>query len=99
MAVPLVIQFFIGLSIQGVFTALSTLLVDIHPNASTTAQAASNLVRAELAAGGLAVLDVILRGVGAGWTFVLFAVFGLLSIPWLYLLEMKGLRWRHSASS
>ncbi|KAI0865947.1 major facilitator superfamily domain-containing protein [Xylaria cubensis] len=93
-AAPLVFQFFIGLSIQGVFTALSTLLVDIHPDASSTAQAASNLIRAELAAGGLALLDLILRRIGAGWTFVLFAVIGLLSIPGLYVLQLKGLKWR-----
>ncbi|KAI0452281.1 major facilitator superfamily domain-containing protein [Xylaria acuta] len=67
-AAPLVFQFFIGLSIQGIFTALSTLLVDIHPDASSTAQAASNLIRAELAAGGLALLDLILRGLkGLKW--------------------------------
>jgi hypothetical protein len=84
---------------QGVFTALSTLLVDIHPNASSTAQAASNLVRAELAAGGLALLDLILRGIGAGWTFVLFAILGLLTIPLLYVLQIKGLRWRQGVTS
>ncbi|KAI0444623.1 major facilitator superfamily domain-containing protein [Xylaria telfairii] len=93
-AAPLVFQFFIGLSIQGVFTALSTLLVDTHPDVSSTAQAASNLIRAELAAGGLALLDLILQGIGSGWTFVLFAVIGLLSIPWLYFLQLKGLKWR-----
>ncbi|TGJ81277.1 hypothetical protein E0Z10_g7486 [Xylaria hypoxylon] len=93
-AAPLVFQFLIGLSIQGVFTALSTLLVDIHPDASSTAQAASNFIRAELAAGGLALLDIILRGIGAGWTFVLFAVLGLLSLPWLHVLRVKGLQWR-----
>ncbi|KAI0205356.1 major facilitator superfamily domain-containing protein [Astrocystis sublimbata] len=81
-AAPLVFQFFIGLSIQGVFTALSTLL------------AASNLVRAELAAGGLALLDVVLRGIGAGWTFFLFAVVGLISVPGLYVLQLKGMKWR-----
>ncbi|KAI8633636.1 major facilitator superfamily domain-containing protein [Xylariaceae sp. FL1651] len=90
----LVFQFFIGLSMQCVFTALSTLLVDIHPDASSTAQAASNFIRAELAAAGLAILDLILQKLGAGWTFVLFAIVGLLSIPWLYLLQIKGLRWR-----
>ncbi|KAI8952519.1 major facilitator superfamily domain-containing protein [Xylaria longipes] len=94
-AAPLVFQFFIGLTIQGVFTALSTLLVDIHPDASSTAQAASNLIRAELAAAGLALLDLILRGVGTGWTFVLLAIISLLSVPWLHALQLKGLKWRH----
>lgn len=94
MAVPLVLQFFIGLSMQGVFTVLSTLLVDIHPDCPSTAQAASNLVRCELAAGGLAVLDVLLRAIGPGWCFVLWAGLGILSIPCLYLLQKWGLVWR-----
>ncbi|KAK8081536.1 hypothetical protein PG996_000317 [Apiospora saccharicola] len=37
MAAPLVLQFFIGLTEQGIFTGLSTLLVDMHPEASATA--------------------------------------------------------------
>jgi hypothetical protein len=60
MAAPSVFQFFIGLSIQDMFTALTTLLVDIHPDASSTAQAASNLVRAKLAAVDLAILDPVI---------------------------------------
>ncbi|KAH8908013.1 MFS general substrate transporter [Coniochaeta sp. PMI_546] len=93
-AVPLVLQFFIGLSMQGVFTVLSTLLVDLHPDCPSTAQAASNLIRCEMAAGGLAVLDVLLRAVGPGWCFVLWAGLALLSLPCLYLLERRGLAWR-----
>lgn len=93
-SVPLILQFFIGLSMQGVFTVLSTLLVDIHPDCPSTAQAASNLIRCEVAAGGLAVLDVLFRAVGPGWCFVLWAGLGLLSLPCLYLLEIRGLAWR-----
>lgn len=93
-AVPLILQFFIGLTMQGVFTVLSTLLVDIHPNCPSTAQAASNFIRCELAAGGLAVLDVLMRAVGPGWCFVLWAGLGFLSLPCLYFLEMRGLTWR-----
>ncbi|KAB5562817.1 major facilitator superfamily domain-containing protein [Coniochaeta sp. 2T2.1] len=98
MAVPLVLQFFIGLSMQGVFTVLSTLLVDLHPDCPSTAQAGSNLIRCELAAGGLAVLDVLLRAVGPGWCFVLWAGLGLVSLPCLYILERRGLTWRQRRS-
>lgn len=96
MAVALVLQFFIGLSMQGVFTALSTLLVDIHPDAPSTAQAANNLIRCELSAGGLALLDVILRRLGPGWCFILFAALGLLCVFFLYLLEIRGVNWRRN---
>lgn len=94
MSVPLVLQFFIGLSMQGIFTALSTLLVDIHPSCPSTAQAASNFVRCEMAAGGLALLDIILRSMEAGWCFVLFGGVGLVMVSSLFALELKGLQWR-----
>lgn len=94
MAVPLVLQFFIGFTMQGVFTALSTLLVDTHPSSPSSAQAASNFVRCEMAAGGLALLDVLIRRLGPGWCFVLFSAAGLLCIPCLYVLQIRGMQWR-----
>lgn len=96
MAIPLILQFFIGLTMQGVFTVLSTLLVDTHPDSPSTAQGASNLVRCELSAGGLALLDVVVRSLGAGWCFVLFSGAGSLCLLSLYLLEMKGMSWRRT---
>ena len=41
---PLVFRFFIGLTIQMVFTALNTLLVDTHLDCPSTSQAACNFV-------------------------------------------------------
>lgn len=96
MAVPLLLQFFIGLTIQGAFKTLSTLLVDIHPAAPSTAQATNNLVRCELAAGTLALLDVILRRLGAGWSFVLFAVLCFVGLVLLSVVRAKGLAWRQT---
>ncbi|KAK8872740.1 nacht and wd domain protein [Apiospora arundinis] len=75
-------------------TGLSTLLVDIHPEASATAQAANNFIRCEMAAAGLALLDVMLRGMGPGWTFVLFAGLGWVVAAMLWMLDAKGLAWR-----
>ncbi|KAK8139179.1 MFS general substrate transporter [Apiospora sp. TS-2023a] len=96
MAAPLVLQFFIGLTEQGIFTGLSTLLVDMHPEASATAQAANNFIRCEMAAAGLALLDVMLRGMGPGWTFVLFAGLGWIVAAMLWMLDIKGLNWRQT---
>lgn len=91
---PLVTQFFIGLTIQTMFTALSTLLVDVNQECPSTAQAACNLVRCEMAAGYLAALDPLLRAIGPGWTFLLLAAVVLLSAIMLLALQWKGLRWR-----
>lgn len=94
MAGPLVLQFFIGLTIQTVFTTMSTVIVDIHSKAPSTATASNNLVRCEFAAGALALLDVLLRSLGAGWTFVLFAALCFACLPLLSILRAKGLSWR-----
>ena len=94
MALPLVLQFFIGLTIQGVFTSLSTLLVDTHPKSPSTAMAGANFGRCEVAAGGLAFLDLLIKRLGPGWTFVFFAATGLVCLPLLYLLQKQGLSWR-----
>lgn len=94
MAGPLVTQFFIGATIQTMFTALSTLLVDVNQECPSTAQAACNLVRCEMAAGYLAALDPLLRAIGPGWTFLLLAAVVLLSAIMLLGLQWRGLRWR-----
>ncbi|KAI0376959.1 MFS general substrate transporter [Hypomontagnella monticulosa] len=95
MAVPLVLQFLIGFTMQPLFTSLNTLLVDFHPDQSSSAQAANNLVRCELAAAGLAVLDIMLRRLGAGWCFVIFAVIHSLTLPMLWILGKQGPKWRN----
>ncbi|KAK8013148.1 hypothetical protein PG991_009419, partial [Apiospora marii] len=60
-AVPLVLQFLIGFTNQSLFTSLNTLLVDYYPEMSASAQAANNLVRCEMAAAGLAVVDIMIQ--------------------------------------
>lgn len=96
MAGPLVTQFFIGLTLQSLFTALNTLLVDIHPDCPSTTQAACNLFRCETAAGFLAALDAMLRVLKPGWSFVLFGGLILLSAVILRLIQYRGMQWRQS---
>jgi hypothetical protein len=74
--------------------SLNTLLVDLHPNQPASMQALNNFFRCELAAGGLAVLDVMLRSLGAGWCFVVFAALHLVTLPIFWLMEGRGLEWR-----
>lgn len=92
----LVAQFLIGLTLQPMFTALNTLLVDRHQDCPSTAQAACNLVRCEMAAAYLAALDALLRALGPGWTFVLFAAGLFAAVGLLVVLERKGLGWRQA---
>lgn len=66
-----------------------TLLVDIHPKSPSTAQAANSIVRAFLAGGGTALVQIFLDVMGAGWTFTLFGgvcmgCLGLALLEWRY---------------
>lgn len=71
-----------------------TLLVDIHPKSPATAQAANSIVRAFLAGGGTACVQVFINAIGIGWTFTLFGGLGMacLGLAWLELLFGKS--WR-----
>jgi len=97
-AAPLTLQFAIGLTIQPVFTALNTLLVDIHPDSPSTAQAACNFVRCEMAAACLTGLDALLRRVGPGWSFSLFGGTLFLVVVLLVVLRLRGMAWRQVRS-
>ena len=57
-------------------------------------QSANNLVRCELAAVGLAVLDMMLKSLGPGWCFVVFAGTHMTTFAGFILLETVGPSWR-----
>ncbi|KUI67641.1 Quinidine resistance protein 2 [Cytospora mali] len=97
MAVPLVLRFLIGFTNQPLYNSLNTLMVDYHPDRSDSVQAANNLVRCELAAAGLAVLDVMIMKMGPGWCFVVFAALHGVTLPVLFILERRGVAWRQKA--
>ncbi|KAJ9639624.1 hypothetical protein H2204_003694 [Knufia peltigerae] len=59
-SIPLILQFVIGGAITIIFNACGTLVVDLHSLRPSTAQAAVNLVRCALAAGGLAALQPLI---------------------------------------
>lgn len=94
MAVPLILQFLIGLPVQGIFTAIGTLLVDTHPGKPASAQAANNFVRCATAGAGLAIFEPALGRLGPGWTFVVAAASGLVAAALLFWVRESGLSWR-----
>ena len=61
-------------------------------------QAASNLVRCLLAAGGLAVLQIAIDSIGVGSTFTMLAVFSAICILLLLMEYARGLKWRRARS-
>ena len=64
---------------------IGTLLTDLHPQAPASAQAANNIVRCSLAGAGLALIEVLFRHIGIGWTFTLLGAIMLsnLGLTWL----------------
>ena len=93
-AIPLVLQFLLGSTQVATFVVCGTLLTDYNPNRSATAQAGYNLVRCTLAGGCIAALEPLVQGVGAGWSFTVFTALGLLCVPLLFVLRVKGWEWR-----
>ncbi|KAH8810812.1 major facilitator superfamily domain-containing protein [Xylogone sp. PMI_703] len=93
-AIPLVLQFFIAYTATAVFSVNSALVIDLYPGASASATAVNNLMRCSVGAIGVAIVQLVIDRVGAGLTFLTFAlatacVSPLLAIEWVY-----GERWR-----
>lgn len=71
-----------------------TLLVDVHPKSPSTAQAANSIVRAFLAGGGTALVQISLDHVGVGWTFTLFGAICMVCLYLAWLEWTSGKIWR-----
>ncbi|KAI0406218.1 major facilitator superfamily domain-containing protein [Xylaria palmicola] len=96
-AVLIILHFLIcGVSTLLSHTA-SALLVDIFPDQSSTAYAASQAVRCGLCAVSAAVLQPLINAFGRGWYFTTFALFvslgGLLSVE---ISQRWGMKWRQA---
>ncbi|KAK8136422.1 hypothetical protein PG984_004362 [Apiospora sp. TS-2023a] len=68
-AIPLLLQFVSGLSMQLDFSIYNTLLVDKNHRTPAAAQASSNIVRCTLASIVIAFMQDMLDALGIGWTF------------------------------
>ncbi|CAH0045773.1 unnamed protein product [Clonostachys solani] len=93
-AVPLVLQFIIGLCFPGSFSVMNTLIVDLHPKAPATASAANNMARCLLGAAGTAFIEPLFLKIGYGWSFTIFGALPALLCPLLFVIQKYGPRWR-----
>ncbi|OIW32725.1 chloramphenicol resistance protein [Coniochaeta ligniaria NRRL 30616] len=96
LAGPLVLLFVIGLCVTGSFSILSTLVVDLYPEAPATAVAANNLCRCLFGAGGTAVIETVLRAWGRGWTFTFLALLIVVFAPIMWVSMKWGPKWREA---
>ncbi|KAI0482167.1 chloramphenicol resistance protein [Xylariaceae sp. FL0804] len=93
-AVPLVLTFFIGLTVTGAFQILNLLVVDLYAEAPATATAANNLTRCLAGAVATSVIDRIIAAWGRGWAFTFVALLFAIPSPCLWLIVRNGPRWR-----
>ncbi|KAK3328787.1 major facilitator superfamily domain-containing protein [Apodospora peruviana] len=94
MALPLILQFVIAYTATGIFTQNSALMVDLYPGASASATAVNNLIRCAIGAIGVAVVQFIIDAIGAGITFLIFAIISAVLSPLLWIEWVYGERWR-----
>ena len=94
LAVPLILQFVMGICLNGSFSVLSTLLIDLYPMSPATATAANNLVRCFMGAAGTAVIIQMINGMGRGWCFTFIAAVCFLTSPLLFAELKWGPKWR-----
>lgn len=94
LAAPLVLQFLIGLCVNGAFNVLSTLVVDLYPQSPSTATAANNLVRCLMGAGGTGIVNIMIDAMGRGWCFTFIALVCIVAMPMLWIELKRGPTWR-----
>ncbi|CZR52695.1 related to dityrosine transporter [Phialocephala subalpina] len=83
-----------ALSMSGSMQCLQVLLVDCHPESPSSTSAAANLIRCLLSAGGVALVEPLLNGIGRGWTGMLIsAVYAVGSLLW-WAVWVWGAKWR-----
>lgn len=93
-AIPLLMQLLSGSTQIAIFVVIGTLLTDLNPGRSSTAQAACSFVRCDLAAGGVAALRPLIESVGVGWCFTITVGASVLCAPLLVGPWLWGWQWR-----
>ena len=68
--------------------------VDLHPKEPGLASVAISLTRCLVAAAGVAVMELLLEDIGAGWTFTFYGLLCGLSVPMLLVVRLRGMVWR-----
>ncbi|KAJ1302720.1 hypothetical protein OPQ81_003035 [Rhizoctonia solani] len=98
-AVPLMLQFVVGVSSMAIMTINQTILVDMYPSQGSSITASNNFVRCLLGAGTISIQDFVINAINPGWTYVLFSGICLLTVP-LFVIEWRyGPIWRRKRAS
>lgn len=93
-AAPLIMQILVGFVTISVMNSTQTLMIDLVPGQGSSITACNNLFRCGLTALLVSVIDLIIRSIGIGWTYVLFAGLAVLVLPMTWLLMRIGPKYR-----
>ena len=77
-----------------IFFVCRSFLMDLNFTRIATTQANYYILRCALGALGVAVLQPLTDSVGIGWCFAFYVAVGILYIPLLLVVKLKGHRWR-----
>lgn len=90
----MILLFIVGLTVTGIFNVCNTLIVDVNDEKPATASASVSITRCLMAAGGVAVIEVMLNRIGPGWTFTVVGGMCWGTIPVLVVVKRRGWGWR-----
>lgn len=93
-AVPLVLNIFVGFGTIVGMNSTSTLMIDLFPEQGSSITACNNLVRCVVAAGLVSGIQPMINAIGYGWTYVFIAGLAAISVPLLYVQMYYGPRFR-----
>ncbi|KAM7197490.1 MFS general substrate transporter [Naviculisporaceae sp. PSN 640] len=97
-SIMLVLQLLMGASTAASFTLCGTLLTDLNPTKSATAQAADNMARCTSAAGAVAALQPLFASFRPARACVVYGSVAALCFPLGWLLERMGGSWRSQSA-
>ncbi|KAI9479606.1 major facilitator superfamily domain-containing protein [Zychaea mexicana] len=93
LAVPLILQFIIGLSVASVMNACQALVIDLFPGKGASITATSNIVRSLLGAVATATIEVGIQSVGLGWMFTIIGLILVTNTAFIPILIKHGPKW------
>ncbi|KAI1788820.1 major facilitator superfamily domain-containing protein [Ganoderma leucocontextum] len=94
LAGPLVLQIIIGWVTVSMMNSAQTLIIDLAPEHGSAITACNNLVRCSFGAAFVSVIDLILKRLGTGWTYVLLSGICVVFSPIYWILMKYGPKWR-----
>ena len=94
LAVPIILLFISGWTLNATSQVLNALMVDIWPGRSAAATAANNLFRCELGAASSAAISPMSEAMGTGWAYTTLALIAAAASPCLWAMMTHGIKWR-----